>query len=207
MADAFAEQGYACLVLDLFNGDPAPLNMPEDFDIMGWITKGTDGKNPHLPENIDPIVVAGIKYMQEVVGAKQLAGVGYCFGAKVSPNSFYEVRCLANTDLEYLVRHYQDGIKCGFIAHPSFVESQEVAAITGPLSIAAAEHDDIFPPEKRQESETILGETGKPFQINLFSAVEHGFAVRGNVENKSERFAKEQAFQQAVTWFDNWLCE
>jgi dienelactone hydrolase len=43
MADAFAEQGYVCLVVDIFNGDPAPLNMPDGFDIMGWLTKGSQG--------------------------------------------------------------------------------------------------------------------------------------------------------------------
>lgn len=54
-------------------------------------------------------------------------------------------------------------------------------------------------------SETLLRALGKPFQISLFSGVAHGFAVRGNLSNKVERFAKEQAFFQAVQWFDTWL--
>jgi len=39
----------------------------------------------------------------------------------------------------------------------------------------------------------------------LYSGVEHGFAVRGDVTNKVIKFAKEQAFLQAVTWFDEFL--
>lgn len=44
-----------------------------------------------------------------------------------------------------------------------------------------------------------------PYQINLFSGVEHGFAVRTEIDNKEKRFAKEQAFYQAVQWFDAYV--
>lgn len=93
----------------------------------------------------------------------------------------------------------------GFAAHPSFVTEPELAAITGPLSIAAAETDTIFTTEQRHRSEVILKETGLPYQINLFSGVEHGFAVRGDPNNRVIQFAKEQAFRQAVVWFDEHL--
>ncbi|KAG6009735.1 hypothetical protein E4U21_001483 [Claviceps maximensis] len=186
MADLFAEHGYTTVVLDLFNGDPIKLNSPDGFDFMKWLEEGSDGKNPHTPPSVDPIVEAGIKYIKGL-GVTKLAAVGYCFGAK------------------YVVRHYKDGIDAGFVAHPSFIEEDELAAITGPLSIAAAETDDIFPVDKRHRSEEILKTTKLPYQINLFSGVKHGFAVRGNLENKTEKFAKEQAFAQAISWFDNHL--
>lgn len=91
------------------------------------------------------------------------------------------------------------------MAHPSFVDEDELEAITGPLAISAAETDSIFPAEKRHRSEEILKKTGQPYQINLFSGVEHGFAVRGDPSKKQERFAREQAFLQAVTWFNEYL--
>lgn len=69
------------------------------------------------------------------------------------------------------MRHYKDGIKVGYVAHPSFVDEDELAAITGPLSISAAETDQIFPTEKRHKSEEILQKVGQPYQINLFSGV------------------------------------
>lgn len=97
------------------------------------------------------------------------------------------------------------GIDVGYVAHPSFVEESELAAISGPLSIAAAETDQIFPAEKRHKSETILIETKQPYQINLYSGVSHGFSVRCDMSKKIERFSKEQAFLQAVTWFDEHL--
>ena len=104
-----------------------------------------------------------------------------------------------------MVRHYKNGIKAGFVAHPSFVDEEELAAINGPLSIAAAEVDGIFPAEKRHKSEEILVQTKVPFQINLYSGTEHGFAVKGDPAVKSQKFAKEKAFLQAVEWFEEHL--
>ncbi|RKL15158.1 hypothetical protein BFJ68_g5796 [Fusarium oxysporum] len=178
MADQFAANGYTTIIPDIFNGDVMPLPMPEGLDIMSWITKGAKGDNPHTPAQIDPIIAESIKTLKEQGATK--------IGA-------------------YVIRNYSAGIDVGYVAHPSFVEEEELKAITGPLSIAAAQTDNIFPAEKRHRSEEILIETGKPFQINLFSHVEHGFAVRADLKDKRKKFAKEQAFFQAVQWFDEYL--
>lgn len=77
--------------------------------------------------------------------------------------------------------------------------------IKGPFSISAAETDAIFTTELRHKSEEIFKETKQLWQINLFSGVEHGFAVRCDVNVKKQKFAKEQAFLQAVAWFDEHL--
>lgn len=67
------------------------------------------------------------------------------------------------------------------------------------------ETDSIFPAPKRHESEAILSKTGQPYQISLFSGVEHGFAVRADISKPDLRFAKEGAFYQAVSWFNQYL--
>lgn len=89
MADAFAARGYLTVVVDLFNGDPIPLNRPEGFDLMKWLAQGSTGDNPHTKEQVDPIVVKAIAAMRGM-GVKHIGAVGYCFGAKVrfpSPRS------------------------------------------------------------------------------------------------------------------------
>lgn len=105
---------------------------------------------------------------------------------------------------QYVARHYP-AISVGYFAHPSFVDEEELAGFKGPLAISAAETDAIFPAEKRHRSEEILKEGGHPYQITLYSQTEHGFTVRCDLSNKQQKFAKEQAFLQAVTWFNHYL--
>ncbi|KAJ0327408.1 hypothetical protein COL5a_005787 [Colletotrichum fioriniae] len=213
LADQFAANGYTTLIVDLFNKDQLSVPMPAGFDIMKWLAEGSDGKNPHNKEAVDPIIVDSLKYMQTELGLTNIGGLGYCFGAKVcilptiSPSSIASTSAgFSDTIIrQYVVRHYKDGIKVGFVAHPSFVDEDELAAITGPFSIAAAETDSIFPAEKRHKSEDILQKTGLAYQINLYSGVEHGFAVRCDLSKKVQKYAKEQAFYQAVAWFDEHL--
>lgn len=189
LADQFAANGYYTLIVDPFKGDAfdPDAERPKDFDINKWLAQGTSGDNPHTPEAVDPIVVDALRFLKQDKGFKKVGALGYCFGAK------------------YVVRHYKSGIDVGYMAHPSFVEEAELAGIAGPLSIAAAEVDHIFPTEKRHKSEEILIKTGQPWQINLYSGVSHGFAVRGDMEDQKARFAKEQAFIQAVAWFNEHL--
>ena len=168
---------------DLFRGDPVPLNRPDGFDLGKWRVN-------HDPPRLDPIADATIVELRTVHNIKKIAAVGYCFGAK------------------YAIRHLlpkSGKIDVAFVAHPSFVDEQELEEIQGPLSIAAAEEDSIFPAEKRHKSEEILKKTNQPYQINLYSGVQHGFAVKGEIKDKVAKFAKETAFLQALQFFDYYL--
>ena len=133
---------------------------------MKWLNgEYHKNKTAHLPPQVDPIIDSCIVEMRTKYGCKKIGAVGYCFGGK------------------YVIRHLQpqDGkLDAGYTAHPSFVDEAELKDMKGPLSIAAAETDQIFPNEKRHQTEDILRELGQPYQINLYAAVEHGFAVRGD---------------------------
>ncbi|OKL56573.1 hypothetical protein UA08_08066 [Talaromyces atroroseus] len=181
IADQFAANGYFTFMPDLFNGDPVPANRPESFDVAEW-------RKSHTTAHVTPIVEASIKELREKYHVKKIAAVGYCYGAK------------------YVVRHLKAGqIDVGYVAHPSHVDADELKAIQGPLSIAAAETDSLFPTEKRHESEEILKNLGVPYQINLYSGVIHGFAVRSDLSVKAAKYAKEAAFFQAIQWFNEYV--
>ena len=106
---------------DVFHGDSAPVNSQTDFDLDKW-------RLGHGIERVTPIVEAALKEIKKAE-AKKIGGVGYCFGAK------------------YVVRHLKPGnLDAGFVAHPSFVETDEMKAIQGPLSIAAAGKSMIHTP-------------------------------------------------------------
>jgi len=183
IADQFAANGYYTLLADLFYGDPLALDRPADFDFMAWRAK-------HPVERVDKVIEAALADLKQK-GFKKIGSVGYCFGAKSV------VRFLAKGK----------GVDVGYVAHPSFVDEEELEAIAGPLSIAAAETDAIFPTEKRHKSEVILKDTKQPYQITLYSGVVHGFTVRGDMSKKTDKYGKEAAFIQAVQWFDSWLVD
>ena len=191
MADQFAANGYLVAMPDLFAGDPVTLPRPANFDLQAWLAGKTASGQAHGVPETEPHVTAAIKYLREQRGCARVGAVGYCFGAK------FVVRAMGA----------RGGVDVGFVAHPSLVEEAELEAIRGPLSIAAAQTDAVFTAEKRHASEGILAKVGRPWQICLYSGVAHGFAVRGDVSIKEAKVAKEQAFCQAVTWFDMWLKE
>jgi len=198
LADQFAINGYFVVIPDLFDGDTVPLNRPEGFQITDWV------KN-HMPQQTEPVIDEVLKEMRGSLGCKRIGGVGYCFGGK------------------YVCRYLKSGkLDVGFTAHPTMVTPEELAGIQGPLSIAAAGvsypclfdgnandssivRDFVFTTAKRHESEQILDKLDVPYQINLFSDVEHGFSVRCDLSKPRQRFAKEQAFTQAVAWFNGYL--
>ncbi|PVH69707.1 dienelactone hydrolase family protein [Cadophora sp. DSE1049] len=179
LADDFAKNQYLAVLPDLFAGDQIDIGDFEagKVDIQGWGSR-------HGVGDVDPIVAAVIRYLREELGVKRIVAAGYCYGGK------------------YVARFLKPGyIDSGYSAHPSFVEEAELAAIKGPFSIAAAELDPIFPREQRHKSEEILSKTGQLYQINLYSGVEHGYGIRADLSKPQNKFAKEEAFKQALAWF------
>ncbi|KAJ5117047.1 Sterol O-acyltransferase [Penicillium atrosanguineum] len=198
IADQLAANGYFVVMPDPFHGDPAPLNRPDGFDLMAWL-KGLPGNICLTP------------------GGERIGAIGYCFGVRsvVYVSTFLTAK--------YAIRMLQPGgCDVAYLAHLSFVEIDELAAIKGssPVSFLpcssnvsiwsltkTSETQRPTPSScpKRHESEDILAKTGQPYQINLFSGVQHGFAVRGDISKPIIRFAKESAFTQAVAWFNQYL--
>ena len=135
---------------DLFHGDTVPLGPPSGFNIMEWFQKGDHG-----PSNVDPTVTAIIKHMRDQLQVTKIGAVGYCFGAK------YVARYMGPIGKEKGAV-----VDAGYMAHPSFVETEELEKIEGPLSIAAAENDVVFTVEKRHESEKVLkGVSDGPLEL------------------------------------------
>ena len=64
-----------------------------------------------------------LRWLREEKGFKKIGAIGYCFGAK------YVVRSMDGSG---------KGIDVGYVAHPSFVDKEELEKLKGPFSIAAA---------------------------------------------------------------------
>lgn len=176
LADQFSKAGYKVLIPDILKNDPFDSGKE---DLQSWFPR-------HVPDITKPIVDGFLKALREEVGKNVFIGaVGYCFGAK------------------YAVQHIaEDGVvDVAAIAHPSFVSIEEVAAIKKPIIISAAQTDQIFTTELRHETEAKLVEIGARFQIDLFSGVEHGFAVRGDILNPAVKYSKEKTLADQIKFF------
>ncbi|KAF2028706.1 alpha/beta-hydrolase [Setomelanomma holmii] len=183
LADHFALNGYLTIIPDMFNGNEVPFPVP-----AGWSLK--EYMNTTMPrvKEVDPIVSGTVEWLRREKGVERVGAAGYCFGGK------YVVRWLK-----------EGGVDAGFIAHPSFVDKEEIEGIQGPFSIAAAATDAIYTVPLRHDTEAILTKHNVPWQSFVYGGTEHGFAVRGNMMEGKARFAKEQAFKQAVGWFDEFV--
>jgi len=183
LADSLASNDYLVVMPDLFAGDAIPLGSLEaGLNLTGWLAK-------HGPEEIDRIFGETVEYMRGELGISKIGGLGYCFGGKYVP------RWMTG----------EGKVDLGFIAHPSFLTEGEIDAVKGGLSIAAGTLDDSFNATAKVKAEAILNDNKTPFQSNLYYGAPHGFAVRANLSDPLQAYAKQASFVQAVTWFDAWL--
>jgi dienelactone hydrolase len=116
VADAFASCGYLTVIPDLFRGAEITWPIATDFDLQAYM----DSTMPRAGA-VDPIIESTIAWLKSEMSVQRVGGVGYCFGGK------YVCRWLKG-----------GGVYAGFVAHPSFVEKEEVEGVRGALSIAAA---------------------------------------------------------------------
>ncbi|KAK0738749.1 dienelactone hydrolase family-domain-containing protein [Schizothecium vesticola] len=182
LADSFAKAGYLTIAPDMLEGEA----LPTDLNVPGLNL--TEYTLRHGPANVDPIVAKAVAYARSRPGITKVAITGYCFGGK------------------YAFRFLSAGrnVDAGFTAHPSLLVDAEITAITKPIGLALAETDTMLTPARRAEMEVLLQATNKPYQVSLYSGTAHGFGVRADITDPEQKFAKEEAFLQAVRWFDNY---
>lgn len=143
----------------------------------------------HNPVTQDPIIAKAIAYARSQPFVEKVAIAGYCWGGR------YAFRFLAAGK----------GGDAAFAAHPSLLQDSEISAIAGPVSLAYAEDDSMLLPARRTEIEALLLPTNQFYSAALYSGTHHGFAVRGDITDIQQKEGKEEAFLQAVRWFDNRL--
>ncbi|SCU90710.1 LAMI_0E03290g1_1 [Lachancea mirantina] len=184
IADAFGEAGYKVYIPDIVDNDPLEMSKSDDFE---------DWKAKHNAEFTRNITEPFVKAVKGELKPKFLGLVGYCFGAK------YAIQLVDGTT----------GVAdAAAVAHPSFVDMEEFAAVgKKPLLISAAEEDSFFPAEYRHSTEAKLQEIGAVYQVDLFSGTSHGFAARGDVSDPVVKYAKEKVFHDQLYWLNHFSAQ
>jgi len=86
MADRFASKGYFTAVPDILHKDALKLD-----DMMSGKVNFGEWLGKHGPETVDYVAEAVINHLKKDHRIEKLAGIGYCFGAKVcGPCSMHE---------------------------------------------------------------------------------------------------------------------
>jgi Dienelactone hydrolase family len=82
---------------------------------------------------------------------------------------------------ESLLKHQ----KCAII--PCFEFRSLILSFLEPLFLSCAENDVAFDTESRRKATDVLISEKKDYHVQLFSGVEHGFALKGNITKPYER--------------------
>lgn len=183
LQDDLARAGYLVVGADYFRGDPSPSDLANpNFNRTAWSLR-------HTVSDVDSIITNTISYLRNTAGVKRIGAVGYCFGGR------YVARFLAAGK----------GVDAGFFAHPSLLTIDEAKNVSKPISVAGAEVDTMFPDALRREVEGAWRNRTQPYQISLYGGTSHGFGVRANLSDPRQKYAKEEAYLQAVRFFDTFL--
>ncbi|KAJ7784599.1 Alpha/Beta hydrolase protein [Mycena metata] len=222
LADSFAQHlGCDVWVPDLFAGHP-PLRVeqmqgvPERAGLkLGFfgLLKVIWGALPSIPALYrnraavaDPRLISWVEKLQESKKYEKLGAIGYCYGGGVA------TRVGATTDL------FQSIV----LAHPSPPSDAHLRAIKAPTAWSAAEEDMGIKAARMNEIEALYaGRKGKAdfveYEIKTYKGTRkmmlmlilaspaHGFAARPNFEYPEVKEGFEQAFKQAVEWFNKTL--
>ncbi|OMP86611.1 Protein AIM2 [Diplodia seriata] len=171
--DGFADAGYLTLGLDYFRGDPVWKHRKNrhdrsdpTFDYEAWKSKHIAFADATVPRWVD-----AVKAQYGSDGTKY-ACVGYCFGAP------YVCDELAG-----------DTMTAGAFAHPAFLKEKHFFQIKKPLFLSCSEIDHTFDQASRRRALDILQEEKKTWHLQLFSGVEHGFALRGDPDDSYQRMS------------------
>ncbi|KAJ7582192.1 dienelactone hydrolase [Mycena floridula] len=191
LMDTFAKEGFLVLGIDYFRGDPVQNHRKHrndtetdpGFDFEAWKGKHHAFADENVPKWMEAV-------RQQFGDEKtKYASVGYCFGAP------YVMNTLTAGSI----------VSVGAIAHPAFLNESHFRACTKPIFFSCAETDHTFPVKSRYRAEEILTQDKRVYHFQLFSGVEHGFALRGNMDDPYERWVKEESAASIVRWFKQFL--
>jgi len=170
-----------------FNGEvvaPETMEDPEKrkhFDLMAFV--GRNSKEIRWPE-IEG-VAKELKSKHSKVGA-----IGYCYGG-------WAVFQLGGKG--------KDLVDCVSAAHPSLTTKEELANLAVPTQILSPETDQMYTPELKTYSNEVIPTLGIDYDYQYFPGVVHGFAVRGDPSDSTQKQALERAKNVSVNFFNQYL--
>jgi len=201
LADEYAQAGFYVLVPDLLEKDYIPLDLQKTIiplssdETPGLVDKTASSAKlgvtfpPWLVRNREANFKPKVQKFLETLRADSSIGkigsVGYCFGARFSM---------------LFAQKGEPFFDCVVGQHPSFVAvPDEVEALAYPTQVNVGDNDSMMGPDQAKQTKEILEKKG--WECNIIPGADHGFSVRGDLNNDKERKMKETATENAIRWF------
>lgn len=198
-----------------------------DFDYEAWKRKHTAFADKAVPEWVKVVIE---RYR---TGNTQFVCVGYCFGAPYVCDELAKgtVTAGAFAHPAFLKEHHFKKLKSKKHIYPSLClvnPAYSCELYAEPLFLSCSEVDHTFDSPSRRRALDILQAEKATYHYQLFSGVEHGFALRGNPDDPYEReftmcremlfywvaltcwcigWVKEQSHAGIVGWFNYWISQ
>jgi dienelactone hydrolase len=134
-----------------------------------------------------PEITASAKALKDKY--PKVGAIGYCYGGWAT------FRLGGDTSL----------IDAISVAHPALMEKSDIDGLKVPVQILAPETDQTLTPEFKEYANKVIPGLGVPYEYVYFPGLAHGFASRGDPENKVQRDGLERAKRSAVSFFTEFL--
>jgi dienelactone hydrolase len=96
-------------------------------------------------------------------------------------------------------------IDCITMAHPSMVVKEEIAGVRVPVQINSPENDHAYTEELKEYSNKVIPTKGVPYEYVYYPGVVHGFAAKGDMNDKVQKDALERCKRATVNFFNEFL--
>jgi len=184
-ADLFSEAtGATAIVPDFFDGKPWPNTTPMVMTgFMDWIVKFT-------PDMIAAVYTKAATYLATKCKVEKIVCVGFCWGGR------------ATTDLCASRAGAASGVapSLGLSFYGGRTPLESVAKLTVPHAWYYGGADGSIPAEQQSAMAAAAAKLAVATEVKTYAGMPHGFAHRGDPNDKATAEAASAAFQSAVAF-------
>ena len=105
--------------------------------------------------------------------------------------------------------NYQPGqeIDAAYACHPSLLAiPADIEPVTKPLSLALGSKDSLVGDKEIGQVQNALQKlTSVPHELKIYEDQIHGFSLRGDFTGEKDKKAMDEAENQGIEWFQNYL--